>query len=168
MLARISARRPFRTGTHPLVVHGVDRVQLPTLLADGPRRVQSLVLNTSNPPELAQRMAISPAPVRAPALRPPWPTTGAPGCVAFQTLMVVDAPPGGGPKLHRHPYEEVIIVQEGTATFTAGDETVEVNGGQVVVVPAGVAHKFVNSGQERLRQVDIHASERFVTEWLEN
>jgi mannose-6-phosphate isomerase-like protein (cupin superfamily) len=82
--------------------------------------------------------------------------------------MVVDAPPGGGPKLHRHPYEEVIIVQEGTATFTAGDETVEVNGGQVVVVPAGVAHKFVNSGQERLRQVDIHASERFVTEWLEN
>jgi mannose-6-phosphate isomerase-like protein (cupin superfamily) len=82
--------------------------------------------------------------------------------------MVVDAPPGGGPKLHRHPYEEVFIVQEGTATFTAGDETVEVKGGQVKVVPAGVAHKFVNSGEERLRQVDIHASERFVTEWLEN
>jgi mannose-6-phosphate isomerase-like protein (cupin superfamily) len=82
--------------------------------------------------------------------------------------MVVDAPPGGGPKLHRHPYEEVFIVQEGTATFTAGDETVEVKDGQVVVVPAGVAHKFVNSGEERLRQVDIHASERFVTEWLEN
>jgi mannose-6-phosphate isomerase-like protein (cupin superfamily) len=43
-----------------------------------------------------------------------------------------------------------------------------VKGGQVIVVPAGVAHKFVNSGEERLRQVDIHASERFVTEWLEN
>jgi len=82
--------------------------------------------------------------------------------------MVVDAPPGGGPKLHRHPFEEVFIVQEGTATFTAGDETVEVKGGQVIVVPAGVAHKFVNSGEERLRQVDIHASDRFVTEWLEN
>jgi mannose-6-phosphate isomerase-like protein (cupin superfamily) len=62
----------------------------------------------------------------------------------------------------------VFIVQEGTATFTAGDETVEVKDGQVVVVPAGVAHKFVNSGEDRLRQVDIHASERFVTEWLEN
>ena len=81
---------------------------------------------------------------------------------------MADAPPGGGPKLHRHPYEEVFIVQEGTATFTAGDETVEVKGGQVIVVPAGVAHKVVNSGEERLRQVDIHASERFVTEWLEN
>jgi len=30
-----------------------------------------------------------------------------------------------------------------------------------------VAHKFVNSGAGRLRQVDIHASDHFVTEWLE-
>ena len=86
---------------------------------------------------------------------------------ASVSFIVVDAPPGGGPRLHRHPYEEVFVVQEGTATFTAGDEQIEVKGGQVVVVPAGVAHKFVNSGEERLRQVDIHASERFVTEWLE-
>jgi mannose-6-phosphate isomerase-like protein (cupin superfamily) len=83
------------------------------------------------------------------------------------SLIVVDAPPGSGPKLHRHPYEEVFVVQEGIATFTAGDETIEAKGAQVVVVPAGVPHKFVNSGTGRLRQVDIHASERFVTEWLE-
>ena len=83
------------------------------------------------------------------------------------SLIVVNVSPGGGPGLHRHPYEEVFLVQEGTATFTAGEEVIEVKGGQVVVVPAGVAHKFVNSGTERLRQVDIHASERFVTEWLE-
>jgi mannose-6-phosphate isomerase-like protein (cupin superfamily) len=79
-----------------------------------------------------------------------------------------DAPPGGGPRLHRHPYEEVFVVQEGTATFTAGEEVIKVRGGQVVVVPAGVPHKFVNSGAGRLRQIDIHASERFVTEWLED
>ena len=83
------------------------------------------------------------------------------------SLIVVDAPPGGGPRLHRHPYEEIFVVQEGTATFTAGDEKIEAKGGQVVVVPAGVPHKFVNSGTERLRQVDIHASDRFLTEWLE-
>jgi mannose-6-phosphate isomerase-like protein (cupin superfamily) len=83
------------------------------------------------------------------------------------SFIVVDVPPGGGPKLHRHPYEEVFLVQEGTATFTAGDETIEVSGGQVVVVPAGVAHGFVNSGNGRLKQVDMHASERFVTDWLE-
>jgi mannose-6-phosphate isomerase-like protein (cupin superfamily) len=84
------------------------------------------------------------------------------------SVIVVDAPPGGGPRLHRHPYEEVFVVQEGSATFTAGDEEIEVSGGQVVVVPAGVAHKFVNSGTGRLQQVDIHASERFITEWLED
>ena len=58
-------------------------------------------------------------------------------------------------------------LQQGSVTFTAGDETIEATGGQVVVVPAGVAHKFTNSGTGRLRQVDMHASERFVTEWLE-
>ncbi len=86
---------------------------------------------------------------------------------ATVSIIVIDAPPGGGPKLHRHPYEEVFVVQQGSVTFTAGDETIEATGGQVVVVPAGVAHKFTNSGTGRLRQVDIHASERFVTEWLE-
>ena len=82
-------------------------------------------------------------------------------------MIVVAAPPGGGPRLHRHPYEEVFVIQEGTATFTAGDETVEAKGGQVVVVPAGVPHRFVNTGEGLLRQVDIHANDRFVTEWLE-
>ena len=84
------------------------------------------------------------------------------------SFIVRDAPPGSGPKLHRHPYEEVFVVQEGTVTFTAGDDVIEANGGQVVVVPAGMPHKFVNSGAGRLRQVDIHASERFITEWLED
>jgi mannose-6-phosphate isomerase-like protein (cupin superfamily) len=89
-------------------------------------------------------------------------------CVAFGTLMVIDAPPGSGPKLHKHPYEEIFVVQEGSVTFTAGDDVIEAGGGQVVVVPAGVPHRFVNSGAGQLRQVDIHASKRFITEWLED
>ena len=84
------------------------------------------------------------------------------------SFIVVDAPPGSGPKLHKHPYEEVFVVQEGSVTFTAGDDVIEARGGQVVVVPAGVPHKFANSGTGRLRQIDIHASERFITDWLED
>jgi mannose-6-phosphate isomerase-like protein (cupin superfamily) len=84
------------------------------------------------------------------------------------SFFLVDAPPGSGPKLHRHPYEEVFVVQEGRVTFTAGDDVIEASGGQVVVVEAGVPHKFVNSGAGRLRQIDIHASDRFITEWLED
>ncbi len=86
---------------------------------------------------------------------------------AAVSIIVVDVPPGSGPRLHKHPYEEVFVIQNGTATFTAGDETIEAHGGQVVIVPGGVPHKFVNSGEDRLRQVDIHASGRFTTEWLE-
>ncbi len=83
------------------------------------------------------------------------------------SFIVIDAPPGSGSKLHKHPYEEVFVVQEGSAAFTAEEDVIEASAGQVVVVPAGVPHKFVNSGDGRLRQIDIHASERFVTEWLE-
>jgi mannose-6-phosphate isomerase-like protein (cupin superfamily) len=59
-------------------------------------------------------------------------------------------------------------VQEGNATFTVGGDTIDVTGGQIVVAPAGIPHKFVNSGAGPLRQIDIHANDRFVTEWLED
>jgi mannose-6-phosphate isomerase-like protein (cupin superfamily) len=84
------------------------------------------------------------------------------------SIIFVDVPPGGGPRLHRHPYAEIFIVQEGTATFTVGDARYEVGAGQIVVGPADVRHTFVNSGTGRLRQTDIHCNERFVTEWLED
>jgi mannose-6-phosphate isomerase-like protein (cupin superfamily) len=83
------------------------------------------------------------------------------------SLIFVDNRPGEGPSLHRHPYHEIFIVLEGRSTFTAGSATLEAGAGQIVVVRPGVAHKFVNSGRGRLRQVDIHASPKFITEWLE-
>ncbi len=84
------------------------------------------------------------------------------------SFFLVDAPPGSGPGLHAHPYEEVFVVQEGRASFTFGDATIEAIGGQIMIVPAGVAHKFVNSGIGPLRQVAIHLSGRMITEWLED
>lgn len=82
-------------------------------------------------------------------------------------LIFIDVEPGEGPRLHRHPYEEIFIVLEGRATYTAGSDIVEARAGQVLMVEPGVPHRFVNSGDGRLRQIDIHASDRFVTEWLE-
>jgi mannose-6-phosphate isomerase-like protein (cupin superfamily) len=76
------------------------------------------------------------------------------------SFFLVDCPPGGGAVLHTHPYEEVFVTLEGEATFTVGEETIEVSAGQIVVAPAGVPHKFVNSGSGSLRQVDIHPSGR--------
>ncbi len=86
---------------------------------------------------------------------------------ATVSVIVVDAAHGEGPRLHRHPYREVFVVLEGDATFTLGDEQRVVHGGEIVVAPAGVPHRFFNSGNGRLRQVDVHEHPRFDTEWLE-
>ncbi len=75
--------------------------------------------------------------------------------------------PGEGPALHRHPYEETFIVEEGRATFAVDGRTIEARAGQVVVVPAGAAHGFVNSGWGVLRQVSIHPTDRMIQEWVE-
>ena len=83
-------------------------------------------------------------------------------------FLIIDMEYGQGPRLHAHPYEEVFIVQEGHATFTVGTQTIEVDAGQVVIVPPNTPHKFVNSGEGRLRQVDIHPNRQFVTDWLED
>ena len=83
-------------------------------------------------------------------------------------LIFFDGPPGSGPKLHRHPYAEIFVVQDGQATFTVGDATIDTRAGQILIAPAGTPHKFVNSGSGRLRQLDIHTNDRFVTEWLED
>jgi mannose-6-phosphate isomerase-like protein (cupin superfamily) len=84
------------------------------------------------------------------------------------TFLLIDLASGEGPRLHSHPYEEIFIVQEGTATYTLGNETLEVYAGQIVIVPPNVPHKFVNSGEGRLKQVDIHAHKHFITNWLED
>jgi|SRR5579875_893794 quercetin dioxygenase-like cupin family protein len=42
------------------------------------------------------------------------------------SFIRVEAQPGEGPGLHKHPYTEVFIVQEGQAAYTVGATRVEV------------------------------------------
>jgi mannose-6-phosphate isomerase-like protein (cupin superfamily) len=74
--------------------------------------------------------------------------------------------PGTGPELHRHPYDETFIVQEGDVLFTVGDQEIEAGSGDILVVPANTPHKFVSRGATH-RQVSIHPVARMETEWLE-
>ena len=83
------------------------------------------------------------------------------------SVILVHSRPGVGPKVHRHPYPEVFIVESGQATFQIGDASLVVEGGNVVVSPPGEAHGFVNSGEGELRLTAIHGAGRFDTEWLE-
>lgn len=78
------------------------------------------------------------------------------------SAYIVAARPGQGPLLHTHPYVEVAFIFEGSATITVGDEQREVKAGGIVVIPAGCPHRFVNSGDTTLRQIDVHASPTFI------
>src|SRR4029434_10477832 len=78
------------------------------------------------------------------------------------SAYIVTAKPGQGPPLHTHPYVEVAFTLEGCATITVGDETSEVQSGGIVVIPANTPHRFVNSGNTILRQIDIHATPRLI------
>jgi mannose-6-phosphate isomerase-like protein (cupin superfamily) len=84
------------------------------------------------------------------------------------SFIWVDMPPGGAIRLHKHPYEEIFIIQEGLATFTVGSVTLEARAGQVIIVPAEVPHQFRNSSDQQLKQIDIHVNKQFVTDWLED
>jgi quercetin dioxygenase-like cupin family protein len=82
------------------------------------------------------------------------------------SLIFTEAAPGQGPSLHRHDYVEIHVVQDGEALFTAGDEERIVKAGEIVVVHPGTPHRFEASGDGRFREIGIHVSSRFVTEWL--
>lgn len=92
---------------------------------------------------------------------------GGPYGAGLSLIFFSSDKPGGGPRLHTHPYPETFIIRKGRALFTIGDRQVEAVAGQILVAPANTPHKFSNLGPGVLEQIDIHASETFSTTWLE-
>jgi mannose-6-phosphate isomerase-like protein (cupin superfamily) len=83
------------------------------------------------------------------------------------SFYLVEAAPGRGAPLHRHNYDEVLIVQEGRGRVVVGNETRDTVAGDILVVKAGTPHGFVNVGAGVLKQIDIHVSGVFEQENLE-
>jgi quercetin dioxygenase-like cupin family protein len=83
------------------------------------------------------------------------------------SFFVGDLAPGRGPRMHRHPYAETCIVRAGQVRMTVDGQEITAGAGDIVVLAPGTPHRFVAAGDERLRMICIHASERFVIEWLE-
>ena len=105
-------------------------------------------------------------------------TTDLPGSTARQfegyaygdvnvSFFMSATPPGRGPSLHTHPYAEVFVVQAGSLTFVVGEQTIDATAGQIVIVPAGVPHKFTNTSMAVAQHIDIHTSAKMETTWLE-
>ncbi|PFG40916.1 Cupin domain-containing protein [Georgenia soli] len=90
------------------------------------------------------------------------------GCEAGVSLIFTStAEPGAGPYLHKHPYAVTFVIHAGRASFTVGDQELVGSADQVIVVPGFTPHKFAVLGPEPFWSTNIHASNTFVTEWLE-
>jgi quercetin dioxygenase-like cupin family protein len=64
--------------------------------------------------------------------------------------------PGSGPGPHTHPYTEYFVLNEGQGQFHVGTTVFDAEAGDIVIVPPGVVHAFVNTGAGMLRQTAIH------------
>jgi len=82
------------------------------------------------------------------------------------SIFLIDNEPGQGPALHIHPYTEMWIVRAGQARFTVGEETLDPNPGDIVVVNAETPHCFKNVGTTRLELTCIHASPEVIQSWV--
>jgi mannose-6-phosphate isomerase-like protein (cupin superfamily) len=83
------------------------------------------------------------------------------------SLILNHSEPDEGPRLHKHPYDETWVVIAGHVTFQAGEEQLEAEAGDVVIVPPDTPHKFTSRGPGRADLVCIHANPTYETEWLE-
>lgn len=55
--------------------------------------------------------------------------------------------PGAGPPLHVHyDADEIFAVVSGAYKFICGDSVIEADAGDVIMVPRGAPHTFLNSG----------------------
>jgi mannose-6-phosphate isomerase-like protein (cupin superfamily) len=73
-------------------------------------------------------------------------------------MFVVRTRPGVSVELHTHPYPETFLLLEGSGRWTAGDDVVELQPNQMLVVPPETPHGFRNIGEQPLLVVSVHES----------
>jgi quercetin dioxygenase-like cupin family protein len=70
-------------------------------------------------------------------------------------LIDMHIPPGGGPGLHRHDFEETFILLEGEMEATFRGEKSTVRAGETLHIPANAPHKFHNASSTPVRLLCI-------------
>ncbi len=88
--------------------------------------------------------------------------------LAHPTLVLGESHPGQGTRRHRHNAEELIIVHAGRGTYTVGERTVEAGPGEVIIIPSGVPHRWVNHTQDTLYHTAVFATGSFAMAVLED
>lgn len=66
-------------------------------------------------------------------------------------LIDMHIPPGGGPPMHRHNFEESFMLLAGEIEATFRGEKIKVRAGETLHVPANAPHAFTNASEAAAR-----------------
>jgi FAD/FMN-containing dehydrogenase/mannose-6-phosphate isomerase-like protein (cupin superfamily) len=133
----------------------------------GPRAASARSANGGSPkPTASAGSARTPGAPRSAVARPLEEHRWSPAVALFEgrwdgietSIYVTTFEPGEGPRLHRHPYPEVFLVQEGSARFDVDGERLEIGAGHFVVVAPETPHRYENVGAGPLTVLSVHPS----------
>ncbi|MDQ7095428.1 cupin domain-containing protein [Desulfosporosinus sp. PR] len=63
--------------------------------------------------------------------------------------------PGAVPALHSHPHEQISYIMKGKAEFVLGDEVLNLEEGDLLLIPPNVPHRLKVIGDETVLNIDI-------------
>jgi glyoxylate utilization-related uncharacterized protein len=92
---------------------------------------------------------------------------GPAGAVQDLCLVVEELGMGDRIPLHRHRTDEMILVVEGRAEVTLGEERMEMSTGMTLFVPKGAIHGLRNAGEGVLRIREVFPSIMIDVEMLD-
>ncbi|MEW1584451.1 cupin domain-containing protein [Micromonospora vinacea] len=72
-------------------------------------------------------------------------------------LIDMHVPADGGPPLHRHNFEEMFTIVEGSVDFFFRDTTTTVSAGSTINIPANAPHHFRNKSGKAVRMLCVCA-----------
>jgi quercetin dioxygenase-like cupin family protein len=77
----------------------------------------------------------------------------------IRTCAYIRTPPGQGSRagLHRHDFEQLYYVIDGTLTLEIDGEVLEAPAGSLLVIPAGVEHRNSNRTDRDVTQLMIES-----------
>jgi len=91
------------------------------------------------------------------AMRVGFPLSSSVG-TASTAVVLLEFEPGGELPVHTDSAEELLLVVEGTAEGSVGDESGRLKAGDIVLVPALAPHSLRNIGDGLLRVVGFFSS----------
>lgn len=82
------------------------------------------------------------------------------------SMFVTRTPPGRTVELHVHPYAETFLLLAGRGRWTRGEDVVELEPEDMIVVPPDTPHGFRNVGDVPLLVVSVHERGTLRQTWL--